>query len=149
MVAKRLRIATLARIERVRVMERHLARARLAEAQAESCRMTELAGRSRALLAGYARSDGVLDGASLGALLGFRSSLVELAQSSARMDHAAAANSDEVRSTLAMADHRLDLIQRRMRSEAARLAAAEAHTPQTGTRVATRRASEADAGGKA
>jgi hypothetical protein len=148
MVAKRVRIATLARIERVRVVERHLARARLAEAQAERRRMTELAGRSRALLAGYASSDGVLDGARLSALLGFRSGLAELARSSAKMDHAAAVTSDELRGTLAMADHRLDLIQRRVRSEAARLAAAQAHAPQTGTRVAKRQPSEADFGGK-
>lgn len=141
MAAKRARVATLARIERVRVVERHLARARLAEAQSESRRMAELAARSRDLLAGYAGNGNALDGARLGALLAFRGGLSELVESSDRMTVAAEAQSEEVRGTLAAADHRLDLVQRRMRSETARLAAAAAHTPQTGTRVAKRRAS--------
>lgn len=142
MVAKRGRVATLARIERVRVVERQLARVRLAEAQSESRRMAELAARSRNLLAGYAGTGDALDGAGLGTLLAFRSGLAGLVQSSASMDAAAAAQSEEVRDSLAAADHRLDLIQRRLRSETARLAAAEAHAPQTGTRVAKRKTSE-------
>jgi hypothetical protein len=142
MAVKRGRVTTLGRIERVRVVERQLARVLLAEAQTEGRRMAELAARSRSLLAGYAGTGDAIDGAGLGTVLAFRGGLAALVQSSASMDAAAAAQSEKMRDSLAAADHRLDLIQRRLRSEAARLAAADAHAPQNGTRIAKRRTSE-------
>lgn len=110
----------LARIERVRAVERQEALASLTAARAEQARMEEVARRSRALVGSGLPAGGVHDGGGLASALAFHARLAGLVSDADRLGARAAAGAHDASTALARADRRLDLVRERTAQETAR-----------------------------
>lgn len=117
--------ALLARLERLRAVERHEALARLAARQAEQQRMEEVARRSRALAGDGAVGPGPVVAADLRAGLAFRARLTGLIADAERLGSAASAAESTARSLFVEADRRLDRVRDQRLAEQAKIETAK------------------------
>jgi ABC-type transporter Mla subunit MlaD len=103
-------IRRLARLARVREVERRRAAELAAASGGEHDRLRALARRSSELTADYAARRDPLDGAALAALLGFRCELASLSTRASSDADAARQLADRARHALATAQRRRDLV---------------------------------------
>lgn len=115
----------LARLERVRAVERQDALAGLTAARSEQVRMEEVARRSRALAGPGLSAGDVQDGGALAAALAFHARLAGLVSEADRLGARAAAGAEQAGVSLARAERRLELVRERKAAELARADAAQ------------------------
>lgn len=117
------RLALLARLARLRAIERHSALSELGDAQTEHARLRGLHERSELLVGDYGRRSEAANAGDLHALFVVRSHLAEVARTASRMSAEAGLSHERAAGRFGAADRRHELVEQRKTIEAARLAA--------------------------
>ena len=112
----------LARLARLREIERRRAAEIAAAAGGRHDRLDDLAGRSRALELGYAAREDACDGAALGALLAFRNELSALSRRAHDDADVARLAAEHAQLAFAASQRRRDLVDERLVEARAQLA---------------------------
>lgn len=126
MADKRRQQAVLARLQRVRTIERRAALVAYAEAQSTHARLSGLAERSHLLARDYAGQRAKGEASALQALLLMRAQLVGIAREAQRMEQDASHEADAAGHRFAAADHRLELVEQHLLAGAQRAPLANA-----------------------
>ena len=125
------RVGRLARLERIREVERRRAAEQAASSGTAHDRLHTLAERSRDLARSYAERENMPDGAELAALLAFRRELSALSTRASSDAEIARVRAENARFALSSAQHRRDLVSQKL-EVARRLATIERYDPASG-----------------